>query len=279
MNEINADQIEFWNSVQGDKWVRLMDRIDALLGPFGETARTELAAKPGERVLEVGCGFGSDTVVLAEAVGPGGRVVGVDVSKPMITQARQRAPANVEIVEADAQTHGLGDAVFDAVYSRFGVMFFEDPQAAFANLRRATRPGGRLAFAAWRRRAHNPWIMEMVQAARDYLELPPRPGPEEPGQFSFEDDGRIRRILEGAGWSRVTIQPCSPELEVGASVPDAVDFLAQMGPTAQPLADADADTRACVTEAARVAYARFARAPDQPPRLQFGAWIVTARNE
>lgn len=278
MTDANADQIEFWNEVQGDKWVRLMDRIDAMLGPFGDTAMRALAPAPGEHVLEVGCGFGSDTVALAEAVGPEGRVVGADVSRPMIAQARARAPANAEIVEADAQTHDFGEAAFDALFSRFGVMFFEDPERAFANLRRAIRPGGRMAFVAWRTRHENPWIMELAMAAKEFVELPPRPGPEEPGQFSFEDEARVRRILDGAGWSDVALEPYSPELEIGASVADAIDFLSQMGPTAQPLAEADEATRERVLAAGREAYARFAPAPDRPPRLRFGAWIVTARN-
>jgi len=278
MNQVNADQIEFWNVVQGDKWVRLMDRIDAMLGPFGAEALRSLAPEPGEHVLEIGCGFGSDTLKLAAAVGPDGRVVGLDISRPMIAQARARAPANVEIVEADAQVHDIGADAFDALFSRFGVMFFEHPEAAFANMRQAMKPGGRMAFAAWRSRRENPWIMELAMVAREFVELPPRPGPEEPGQFSFEDETRVRRILEGAGWSDVTIEPYSPELEIGNSVADAIDFLSQMGPTAQPLAEADEATREKVLAAAREAYARFAPSPDRPPKLGFGAWIVTARS-
>lgn len=279
MSDVNVDQIEFWNVVQGDKWVRLMNRIDALLGPFGDAAMAALAPVGSERILDVGCGFGSNTIALAEAVGPRGHVVGIDISKPMIAHARERVPANAEILEADAQIHGFEPGSFDAAFSRFGVMFFEHPETAFANLRRAVRPGGRLAFVAWRTRRDNPWIMEMVGAARPYLELPPRPGPDEPGQFSFEDPERVRRILDAAGWSDVVMEAYSPTLSVGVSVADAVDFLSQMGPTAQPLAEADEDTRRKVIEAAHTAYARFADGPDQPPRLEFGAWIVTARHQ
>ncbi len=278
MNQVNADQIEFWNVVQGDKWVRLMDRIDAMLGSFGAEAMRALDPRPGEQALEIGCGFGSDTLKLAEAVGPDGRVVGVDISRPMIAQARARAPANAEIVEADAQVHDLGSGAFDALFSRFGVMFFEHPEPAFANMRRAMKPGGRMAFAAWRSRHENPWIMELAMVAREFIELPPRPGPEEPGQFSFEDEARVRRILEGAGWSDLKIEPYSPEIEIGSSVADAIDFLSQMGPTAQPLAEADEATREKVLAAGREAYARFAPSPERPPKLGFGAWIVTARN-
>jgi SAM-dependent methyltransferase len=271
------DQITFWNQVQGPKWVRLQERIDPTLSPIGDAVMARLAPKAGEHVLDVGCGCGQTSLALAERVGPEGSVTGADISKPMLEHARSRtaqAKAPITLIEADAQTHAFEADSFDCVFSRFGVMFFADFGAAFANILRATKPGGRLAFGAWRPRADNPWAMVAVPAARPHIELPPRPAPGDPGQFAFEDDGFVRGILEGAGWSGVSFERFDTDLKVGDAVEDAADFLMEMGPVAAPLATAD--------EAARQAVARDLRAALEPHagpggvRLSSSSWIVTA---
>src|SRR6185369_15072156 len=188
------------------------------------------AVAAGERVLDVGCGCGSTTIELARRAGPTGHVVGADISGPMLADARARTAAaglgNVELVHADAQTHAFPPSAFDLVFSRFGVMFFADPTAAFANLRGALRPGGRLAFVCWRSLPENPWMAVPLMAALQHLPPPTIPGPEDPGPFSFADRGRVERILGGAGWSDVTVTPLDETLTLpGGEIPQTVGFL------------------------------------------------------
>lgn len=276
--EINADQKEFWNGAQGDKWVRMQKRIDEMLGPLGEEAMDRLRIKRGETVLDIGCGTGSTTLALAECVGPEGRVLGVDVSKPMLNHARARAGAipeyNIELVLADAQTHALPEARHDAAFSRFGVMFFEQPGPAFANIRASMKPGGRLAFVCWRNRFDNPWISVPVQVAKGKVELPPRPGPEEPGQFSFEEEARVERILGEGGWRDVRIERHDAELTIAETIEAARDFLLAMGPVALPFAEADEATQAAIREELDAALEDFAKGG--AVRMQYSTWMVAA---
>src|SRR5467141_281082 len=153
---VNTAQIEYWNGGAAETWVAQQERLDRQLDPLGRAALRALAPRPGEHVLDVGCGSGQTALQLADAVGPGGRVVGLDLSSQLLAAARRRNPsAHVAFERADAQTHAF-DQPFDAIYSRFGVMFFADPVAAFANLRRALKPGGRMAFVCWRAESENP---------------------------------------------------------------------------------------------------------------------------
>src|SRR5919202_367006 len=183
----NTEQIEYWNGTAADTWVAQQERLDRQLDPLGRAALRVLAPRPGEHVLDVGCGSGQTTLQLADAVGPDGRVVGVDVSSQLLAAARRRPrPANVAFEQADAQTYAF-ERPFDAIYSRFGVMFFADPVAAFANLRRALKPGGRMAFVCWREEAANPMMTVPMAAAAKHL--PPLPPPAQdahaPGPFAF----------------------------------------------------------------------------------------------
>lgn len=272
------DQHAFWNEVQGPKWVRLQARIEPTLAPIGAATIERLAPKPGERVLDVGSGCGETSLSIAERIGPDGAVTGVDISRPMLELARSRATqtgAAVTFIEANAQSHTFEADSFDAVFSRFGVMFFDDFRAAFANLLRATRPGGRMALGAWRTRKDNPWAMTAVPIARPYVELPPRPAPGDPGQFAFEDEDFVRGFLEGSGWSNVDFERFDADLRVGDTVDDAADFLIEMGPVAAPLAAADEETRAAVGRELRAALE--AHAGRDGVHLGSSCWIITAR--
>ena len=180
----------------------------------------------------------------------------------------------IAFVEADAQVHGFPSAHFDAVYSRFGVMFFDDPVAAFANIRRAVRPGGRLAFVCWADRKDNPWVRIPTGAAKAHLEIPPPPPDDAPGQFSFEKEARVRQILGDSGWSDVGLDRFDIDHSIGSDLDDAVAYICRMGPMSEPFAAADA-----ATQAAAAASIRDALEPYAGPggvRLGFSSWIVTA---
>jgi SAM-dependent methyltransferase len=204
----NAAQIEFWNAVPGRTWAELQELLDRQIEPLGKEAMRVLAPAAGERILDIGCGCGHTTLDLAERVGPSGAVLGIDISRPMLEVARQRpAVIRPDFLEIDAQIAPLATASFDAAFSRFGVMFFSDPVAAFANIRQALKPGGRIGFVCWRSYQENPWMRAPVEAAQPFLPPSPPSDPLAPGPFAFADDGRIGRILADAGFQRVEIDP------------------------------------------------------------------------
>jgi SAM-dependent methyltransferase len=206
----NADQIVYWNETVGPAWVAMQDGLDAQLRPLGELAMAALAPGEGERLIDVGCGCGETTLALARRVGPGGAVTGADISEPMLAVARSRAEAariaQARFVQADAQVHAFEPA--DGAFSRFGVMFFADPAAAFANLRRALKPGGRIAFVCWRALAENPWMRVPGAAVAPLLPAPPPPpDPLAPGPFAFGDRERLHGLLKAGGFAEIAIQP------------------------------------------------------------------------
>ncbi|XXX77273.1 methyltransferase domain-containing protein [Sorangium sp. So ce134] len=276
----NADQIQYWNEVGGPKWVALHGVISAQIRPLGALAMDRAGIAAGERVLDVGCGIGDTTLELGRRVGPSGAVVGVDVSAPMLDRARAAAQAagaaNVAFEDADAQTAAL-PGPFDVLYSRFGVMFFADPEAAFANLRKALRRGARLSFVCWRTLQENPWLFVPTVAVARHLPLP-QPDPRAPGPFAFADAARVGDVLSRAGFVRVHHEPIDQELSVagGRSLDETVDFLLQMGPASAALRAANAGPE--LVDRVR-ADLREAIAPHAGPdgvRMGGAVWIVTA---
>ncbi len=279
MSEIaNADQRHFWSELKGDLWVRFQPRLDTTLAPFGERTLEALDPRPGSKILDIGCGTGATTLALAARLGPAGKILAVDLSRPMLRSAVARtdhiAEPTVTFVEADAQVHDFGQNEFDGAYSRFGVMFFDRPVAAFENIFRALRSGGRLAFACWAARTDNPWVLVPAAAARRFLDLPPPPPDDAPGQFSMQNGDRILGILRGAGWTNVGLERFDIEQSIGADPADAARFACRMGPLSEPFERADHDTRRNVTEAICDALEPYV-GPDGV-RLRFSAWIVTA---
>jgi len=280
----NAEQERYWNET-GQKWVAFQRMIDQQIRPLGRRAMERAGLGPGARVLDVGCGCGDTTVELAERVGPTGEVVGLDLSAPMLARAsalaRERDARNVRFVQADAQTHVLPVSAFDVVFSRFGVMFFSDPAAAFRNLRTALRPAGRVVFACWQPLARNPWMAIPLSAAARHLTLPPPPAPDAPGPFSFGDPERVRRLLTDGGLTGVVIEPLEQTLTIGgegATVDEALQFLLEgVGPTSRALRESPSAARQAVSAAVREAIAPF----HTPAGLCMAsaAWIVTARRE
>ena len=282
----NEEQSFYWNSLGGPQWVRYQPMLDGQLEGVGRLAMDAAAFRAGESVLDVGCGCGSTTLAIAEAVGPEGRCVGIDLSRPMLELARARGReagvANAEFVEADAQEHAFRPA-FDVLWSRFGVMFFADPVRAFANLRGALRQGGRLAFVCWQAPARNPWMIVPVLAAMAHLPAPPPPQPDAPGPFAFADEGRVRSILADAGFRDVEVRGHEVQLPLGggASLDASVDFILHVGPVSRLMGEADAATRGRAEQAVRAALLEHAQRtgsdPDAGLSMGGAVWVVTAR--
>jgi SAM-dependent methyltransferase len=207
----NAAQIEYWNAAAGATWVQYQEQLDRQIASLGLEALKRLAPAKGEAVLDIGCGCGQTTLDLAGRVGKDGSVVGVDISGPMLNVARHRPVSDFadrpQFREVDAQSGDLGHAVFDAAFSRFGVMFFGDPVAAFSNVRRALKPRGRLGFVCWRPLEENTWMLAPLNAARPFLPSPAPADPLAPGPFALADANRVRSILKDAGFARVAIEP------------------------------------------------------------------------
>ena len=273
----NAAQIEFWNGDAARAWTDNQARMDALLAPFSERVYATLALRAGERVLDVGCGCGGTTLELA---GRGARPVGIDISQPMLALARQRAASGgatpkADFWLADASAHRFAPE-FDAIFSRFGVMFFADPTIAFANLRAALKPAGRIAFVCWQAPRDNPWISIPVGAARNHLPEPPPADPRAPGPFAFADRGYLAEILAKAGFADIGIEPFDSMLSLGRSVDEAIEFTARVGPLSRALNEATGDVRARALVAVREALAEVAE-PSGAVRLGARVWIATGR--
>ena len=202
----NAAQIDYWNTVASETWARFQEQLDRQVEPLGLAAMDALAPSDGEHVIDIGCGCGQTSLALASRVAPTGTVVGVDISKPMLEVARRRprpiASSALTFRQLDAQTDDLGRVVFDAAFSRFGVMFFSDPVAAFANIKASLKPSGRLAFVCWRSLAENPWMQAPLQAALPFIPPVTPPDPTAPGPFAFADADRVRTILIKAEFLR-----------------------------------------------------------------------------
>ena len=276
--ELHANQIAYWNGTGGDHWVRRQELTDLVLAPVAEVALARAAVKPGDRVIDIGCGCGATTLVLADAIQPGGALVAADVSEPMLGRARERIGErpNVAYVCADATTHGFAPGWADLLFSRFGVMFFGDPVLAFANMRRGLKPGGRTVFACWRKPAENPWMMLPLQAA--YLHVPklPKQDPDDPGPFSFGDPNRVTRILTEAGFTDIALEPVDVMLDLasGRGLDAAVAYTLDIGATSRALDGVSDILRAAAAGSihdALTPYVDNGRVP-----LAGAIWIVTA---
>ncbi len=239
----NADMIEFWNGDAGQKWVRFQEMMDVSLLPMGRRVMEATAPRAGERVIDVGCGCGDTTLELARRIAPGGAVVGVDISAPMLARAKARAGSHqgVTFQHGDAQVHEFAKAAYDLVFSRFGVMFFNDPVTAFRNLRAALKPGGRIAFVCWPPAKENAWVRIPTGIVKAHVDLPAPPAPDEPGEFAFADRERVHQILSAAGFRDIKIdrQDMPITIASGGGLDEAIEFFLEMGPTGRAIAAAD----------------------------------------
>ena len=273
----NKAQIEYWNGPTGENWAQYNNETDRSLADAAEAALKLAAARPGERVLDIGCGAGAASLSLADQVGPGGHVMGVDVSRPLLAMARSRVQAaNVEFLEADAALYPF-QPEFDLIFSRFGVMFFVDPIAAFANIRKAAGRNARLAFICWRSVEENEWASLPYSVAKPFLPERPPADSSSPGPFAFADAGRLRAVLETAGFSDIRIEKFSGVMDLGP-VPAQAAFqvTSLMGPTTRVLRNADEATRNKVLDTITKALAKL-QAGEGPIRLGTACWLVGAR--
>lgn len=275
-HDVADDQITSWNSRRGHAWVEAQESLDRLFKPFETLLVEAVKAEAAHRVLDIGCGTGSTTLAIARQTDVESRAVGVDISEPMIAAAHARAERETprpSFICADAQTYAFAPASFDAIVSRFGVMFFADPVAAFANLRRAAADGAELRVIAWRSPADNPFMTTAERAAAPLLPALPVRQPDAPGQFAFADERRVRAILERSGWSEIDIRP----LDVACAFPETelMDYFTRLGPLGQVLHNEDEATRRRVIAAVRAAFEPFVHGAEV--RFDAACWLITAR--
>jgi SAM-dependent methyltransferase len=276
--ETNAAQIEHWNSKDALHWVTAQDRYDRMLAPFA-TALLDIAAlAPDARILDIGCGTGLTTCEAAR-IAPEGHTRGLDISRQMIDAARARADglgiSNVTFDVGDAQTDAFAPEA-DVVMSRFGVMFFDDPAAAFTNLRMALAQSGRLVFVCWQDLLANDWMAVPGLAAAQHLSLPEPGPPGTPGPFSLGDADRVRAMLRAAGYSNITIDSYETSILLagGGSLEDAIDFLQSTGTGRALFADAAPDAAERAIDGMKSALKPHVT----PDGVQLGAatWLVSA---
>jgi SAM-dependent methyltransferase len=274
----NQEQAQYWNGPAAQRWTDHQDVLDRALLPFGRAAMQRLAVESGERVLDVGCGCGQTSLELAARVGPLGHVSGIDLSRSMLERARTRAAlsSNVRFFEADAAEF-RAEPAFDAIFSRFGVMFFDDPVATFSHLREQLTTAGRLGFVCWRALDDNPWAalpLQWVRSARP--DAPQGPAPSGPGPFSMGDAELVRAQLERAGFRGIAIELFDSDvtLSTGELAP-AVEFAMSAGPAARLLVGASelelTRARAAVTAGLEPYWS------DRGVALGGSGWVVSAR--
>lgn len=274
--ETDDEQTRLWNGPSGNAWVELQEPLDRMFKPIEDLFVREILAGAKRRVLDVGCGSGSTTLAVARALGEQGQAVGIDLSEPLIAVAqaraeREKSPAT--FIRANAQTHAFEPASFDMFISRFGVMFFEDPVRAFANLLHAASDDAETRFIVWRSPAENPFMTTAERAAAPLLpNMPPR-RPDAPGQFAFADQRRVTRILEESGWAEIDMHP----IDIPCSFPekDLVRYLTRLGPVGQILQEADERTRTQVMGQVRAAFDPYVHGSEI--RFAAACWMICAR--
>ena len=276
--QFNADQLAFWNGPGGHTWVARQEHTDITLAPVSEALLALAAPRAGERVLDIGCGCGAATLELARAVGFAGRVAALDISAPMLAEGQARAAAagiaNVDWLQADAATAALDG--FDLLASNFGVMFFGDPVAAFARMRRAASPGARMAFVSWRPLAENPWMEVPIRAVSRHLPPRPKPNPQAPGMFAFADPQRVFQVLTTAGWAPPRLDKLDLDLDIaaGRGLEAAVHQSTQIGAVNSWLRGQPAEVVAAATASIRDALA--AHLDGASVRLPGAMWLVSS---
>jgi len=269
-------QATLWNGHTGHAWVEMQARLDQILEPFKNLLVEVVSRAQRRQVLDVGCGAGSTTLAVGALLGSTGVCTGIDISEPMIAAAQARAEQEgiaARFLRDDAQVHAFEAASFDMIISRFGVMFFDDPVQAFANLRRAATDDAELRFIAWRSPEENPFMTTAERAAATLLPNLPVRRPDEPGQFGFANRLRVHKILQESRWTCIEIQP----IDVACTLPESelVTYLTRLGPVGVMLQEADDQTRAQVIETVRPAFDPYVHGREV--RFTAACWMVSAR--
>jgi SAM-dependent methyltransferase len=276
VDDLNAEMASAWNGEEGEDWAARADRFDAASAAFDPALLDAAAVAAADRVLDVGCGAGISTRAAAR-VAVDGHATGIDLSAPLLAEARRRSAAagltNTTFVEGDAQVHPFEPASFDVAVSRFGAMFFGDPVAAFTNLARALRPGGRLAVLSWQPLARNEWLLVLRRTLAAGRPLPEPPG-DAPGPFGLSDPDRVHGVLAAAGFASVSVTEVPGAVRLGADAEDAFGFVAGLGMTRGLLGGLDDDVRRAALDELRAALAEHAT-PDGV-LLGAAAWLTTA---
>jgi SAM-dependent methyltransferase len=272
----NAEMASAWNGAEGEDWAARADRFDAASAAFDPALLEAAGIGAADRVLDVGCGAGISTRAAARAA-TDGHATGIDLSAPLLAEARRRSAAaglaNTTFVQGDAQVHPFEPAAFDVVLSRFGVMFFGDPVAAFGNVARALRSAGRLAVLSWQPLARNEWLLVLRRTLAAGRSLPEPPG-DAPGPFGLSDPDHVRRVLAAAGFESVSVAEVPGMVRLGADAEDAFDFVSGLGPTRGLLGGLDDGARRAALDELRAALAEHAT----PDGVLLGgfAWLTTA---
>jgi SAM-dependent methyltransferase len=272
---------EDWAGEMGERWLASLERFEGMIAPIGAALLARADYKPGERVLDLGCGGGATTLAIADAVGPQGAALGLDVAPMLIARAKERAAAShstARFVCADAATAALQETPFDRMFSRFGSMFFDAPVSAFANLRTMLKPGARIDLAVWAAPRDNAWMMEVMGVVRSHVELPPAV-PRAPGPFAFEDLGYLEEVLTLAGFTDFDVTPYQGEQPVGgpgASPEDATGFVLASMAAGRILAEQGEEVLAAARADLAAMFARHHRA-GEGVMLGCKVWLVSAR--
>jgi len=278
----NAEQIEYWNGDAGKRWAQEDDTMARLLLPVSEALLDHANIEGCQSALDIGCGGGSQSLMLAQKLGSDAQVLGVDISEPMLQVARGKAAepdptwADINFVQADASTYDFGTPDFDLIFSRFGVMFFDDPVSAFSNLRKFLRPQARLAFCCWQAMQVNDWTRIPLQAALQHVPAPEKSDPQAPGPFAFADPQRIQGILQASGFSDIAVEPFIRDIRFGeaSTLGASVRQLAMIGPVSMLLIDQEPDVMERVFSTMEDVLAPYYR--DGALNLPAAIWFVTA---
>ena len=280
MEDKNIKQKQFWSGAGGDVWVDKQREMDIMLNPLGERVIQGLDLKEETKILDIGCGCGATTLEIAKIVNQG-EVIGVDISEPMLERATQTASdmalTNISYQVKDVQVDEMPNKYFDIAFSRFGVMFFEDPFEAFNNINHSLKDDGQLSFVCWQHASLNPWQSLSIQVIKEFLDLP-APPPKSPGPFAFEDKSYIEEILNASGFRDIEIKDNQEDIVMfsGKSIREACEDYLTINPVVtEMLKNSPSELREEILKALIGKFSDYHK--DDGLLFPSATWIVTAK--